>query len=308
MQDNSRSLIINRQPTDTPATGPLVVIVGETASGKSKLAMELAKQFNGEIINADSWQIYKGMDIGTAKPSPDDMSAVKHHLFDIVEPDEDFTAAVYKTSAQTIISAINQKGNLPIMVGGTGLYIDSVLFNYSFAPQSNPELRQELNKKSIDELLLIINQKKLDLTTIDIRNKRRLIRLIETGGIMPTQSKIRENILIIGTTSTRAKLRQNIEKRIEIMFHKGLKHEVRELSETYGWEVEAMKGVGYREFKDYFEGRRSLAETKRKILRSTLNLAKKQRTWFKRNKNIQWINNREEAVDLITTFLSKLNK
>ncbi len=290
--------------TYTPhSSSPLVTVVGETASGKSSIAMELARQFGGEIINADSWQIYKEMDIGTAKPSEEERKEIPHHLIDIVKPDEDFTAAVYKRMAVEKIEEIAGRGKLPIMVGGTGLYIDGVLFDYSFAPPGDSGQREALQQKTIPELLDMIQQKGLDMTGIDTRNKRRLIRLLETGGVKPEQSPLRQNTLVLGVSISRTKLRENIEKRTETMFRAGLKHEVRELAEKYGWDAEAMKGIGYREFYSYFQGEQSLAKTKRKISRSTLALAKKQRTWFKRNPHIQWVENAEEAEKLTRGFL-----
>lgn len=288
----------------TPQPHSLVTVVGETASGKSGVAMEIARQFDGEIINTDSWQIYKGMDIGTAKPSEREREKIPHHLIDIVEPDEEFTAAVYKRMAVEVIKEISSRDKLPILVGGTGLYIDGVLFDYSFAPPGESGQREALQQKTIPELLEIIQRKGLDMTGIDMRNKRRLIRLLETGGAKPEQSRLRPNTLVLGVSISRTKLRENIEKRTEAMFRAGLKHEVRELAEQYGWEVEAMKGIGYREFKPYFEGEQSLAETKRKITKSTLELAKKQRTWFKRNQHIQWVESTEDAKKLTKNFLN----
>ena len=286
---------------------PLIAVVGETAAGKSAAALALAEEFSGEIINADSWQIYRGMDIGTAKPSLDERQRVPHHLFDIVDPNQDFTAAVYKRMAKTVINDIQQRGNLPILVGGTGLYIDGVLFDYSFTPPGNPGERERWQRLDIPELLAEIERRGYSLTGVDTRNKRRLIRLLENRGQMPTQSQMPETTLAIGVqTTSRAQLRRNIEERVEKMFRDGLKHEVQELVQTYGWEVEAMKGVGYREFYDYFEGEQSLAATKRRIIKNTLDLAKKQRTWFKRNRHIVWVESIEAAQSLTADFMANL--
>lgn len=285
------------------ANPKLVVIVGETASGKSAVALQLAKRFDGEIISADSWQVYKSFNIGTAKPLEDEQAAIKHHLIDIREAPEGFSAAIYKDLAKVAITNIAKRGKLPIMVGGTGLYVDSVLFNFSFMAQGSPAERAKLQTKSIDALLTMIKQKQIDLTAIDTRNKRRLIRLLETGGARPTSSSLRPNTLVLGIKIPRAQLRTNIEKRVEIMFRRGLKREVAELAAKYGWEVEPMKGIGYREFKAYFDGTQSLAATKRKIVKSTLDLAKRQRTWFKRNHSIVWMESAAEAQKLVTNFL-----
>ncbi len=281
----------------------LVAVIGQTASGKTAIAMDLARRFNGEIINADSWQIYRGMDIGTAKPSQEERSEVPHHLFDIVDPDDDFTAAVYKRMALDVIDDIHSRGKLPIMVGGTGLYVDSVLFDYSFLPPGSKKLRQQLNDKSIDDLLKLINENGYSLEGIDIRNKRRLIRLIETGGATPRQKELRANTLVLGVSISRTKLRSNIERRVEQMFRRGLKREVRELADRYGWGVESMKGIGYRELKGYFEGSKSNQDVKSQIVRSSLELAKRQRTWFKRNRSIHWIESSDEATELTSNFI-----
>lgn len=284
----------------------LIVIVGETASGKSALAMEIAHQLRGEIINADSWQIYRGMDIGTAKPSREEQQEILHHLIDIIDPDEDFTAAVYKELAQEAIESVARRGKVPILIGGTGLYVDSVLFDFSFLPPGSEAERLELEVKTISELLEMIEAAGYSLDGIDIRNKRRLIRLIETKGQTPKRGPLRPNTLVLGMKVSRTKLRQNIERRVEVMLRRGLKHEVRELADKYGWEVEAMKGIGYREWQAYFNGTQSNQETRRRIVKATLELAKRQRTWFKRNPDIKWIEDIESGVALAATFVGKV--
>lgn len=282
---------------------PLIAVVGETASGKSSVAMELGKRFGGEIVNADSWQIYKGMDVGTAKPSKTDQEEVTHHLLDVVEPDEDFTAAIYKRMAVEAIDKIDARGRVPIMVGGTGLYIDGVLFDYSFLPPGNPYDRERWQSMEIAELINEINNRGYSLDGIDTRNKRRLVRLLENEGREPSRSDLRENTCVVGIYTSRTKLRSNIEQRVEQMFRAGLRHEVRELAEQYGWEAEAMKGIGYKEFYEYFYGTQSMTETKRKIVKNTLELAKRQRTWFKRNRAIIWVTSTNEAIDEVEQFL-----
>jgi tRNA dimethylallyltransferase len=286
-------------------TKPLIVIVGETASGKSSLAMSLARKFNGEIISADSWVVYKEFSIGTAKPTSHEQVEVKHHLIDIAEPTEGFNAAKYKHMAQQAIDEIGLRGSLPILVGGTGLYVDSVLFNYSFLPPASSDIRNELNNLSLNVLLQRANKLKLDVSNIDIRNKRRLIRLIESNGQLPKKDKIRQNTLVIGVSLTSEELSERIYKRANDMFNKGLIEEVLHLKGKYGWDIEPMRGIGYLEFQEYFNGTQTLDETKNRIIASTLQLAKRQRTWFKRNNNIQWICKESEAVDLVTTLLNK---
>ncbi len=236
---------------------PLIVIVGETASGKTALAIEIAKSFNGEIICADSRTVYRGMDIGTAKPTRAERKVIKHHLLDIVEPDEKYNVAKFKKDALTAIEDITSRGKLPIMVGGTGLYIDSVIFDYDFD------------------------------------NK--------------TMSELRPNTLVIGIQRPRDDLKQRIGQRVEEMIKKGLVEEVTMLGNKYGWDNEAMKSTSYRAFAEYVQGKISLEEAKQKFIRNDVLFAKRQRTWFRRNKSIHWITNRGDAVALATTFLSKFS-
>jgi tRNA dimethylallyltransferase len=287
--------------------GPLLVIVGETASGKSALALELAKKFDGELICADSWTVRREVNIGTAKPTAIEQADVPHHLLDVAGPDEDFTAAVFKRLALAAIDDISSRGKLPIMVGGTGLYIDGVLYDYGFLAEGDRIARRELNALTISELLGRIEKEGIALDGVDMRNKRRLIRLLETGGARPTSGKLRPNSLMVGLQVDRPELKGNIEARTEHMITAGLEREVRQLVEKYGWDCEALKGVGYKEWREYFDGSATLAETQQRIIKNTLDLAKRQRTWFKRNKSIQWIStpvNLPKVVDLVTTFLN----
>jgi len=341
---------------------PLVVIVGETASGKSALAMQIAEYIsaaaasrlesvsvrdreaqanrtNGtvqraskghkpemakktaessalpmskladlegaEIICADSWTVYRGFDIGTAKPSNDECRQVPHHLLDIADPPGGFSAAEFKSRAMTAIVDITNRGKLPILVGGTGLYIDSVIFNYGFLPPGEPKERETLSALSIEDLLQIIQTADVDIAGIDVRNKRRLIRLIETKGRRPAKANLRSNTLIIGLNSSKDNIQQRVATRVDTMLASGLEQEVRNLAKRYGWGVEPMKGIGYREFKDYFAGQQTLEQTRERIIRSTFQLGKKQRTWFKRNKSIQWLTNSQQALPIVQNFLSK---
>lgn len=288
--------------------GPLIVIIGETASGKSALAMELAKRFAGEIISADSWTVYKGFDIGTAKPSGLERALVPHHLLDVADPAVGFSAVIFQQLAQAAIDAIHRRGKLPILVGGTGLYIDSVIYQYGFLAAPPPELRGRLNGMSLQEVLELAKQKGLDVSGIDARNKRRVIRLIENDGKLPTKKGLRPNTLLLGLQTPREVLTQRISVRVDAMLDRGLESEVRKLACDYGWDAEPMKGVGYKEWREYFEGSASLDRTHQRIVKNTLDLAKRQRTWFKRNNSIQWIPtpvNLPKIVDLVTTFLNK---
>jgi tRNA dimethylallyltransferase len=286
---------------------PLVVVVGETASGKSALAMELAKRFDGELVCADSWTVYQGFDVGTAKPTAADRAAVPHHLLDVVDAHAGFSAVIFQRLAVRAIADIAARGKLPIMVGGTGLYIDSVLFDYGFLPKSDPTLRVELEAMELDALVARAEDRGFDTTDIDLRNKRRVIRLIENNGIRPTRGAMRENTLVLGMQVPRDELRTRITTRVDAMLADGLADEVGRLAERYGWNVEPMKGVGYKELREYFAGTATLDEARAKIIKNTMDLAKRQRTWFKRNPGIQWINDRSKFVDIVTTFLNKTN-
>jgi len=285
-------------------TKPIIVIVGETASGKTKLATSLAQKFNGEIICADSWTVRREVNIGTAKPSAEEQKLAPHHLLDVVEPCDDFTAAVFKDLANQAIKNISERGRLPILVGGTGLYIDGVIFDFSFLPEGDREAREKLNSLPREELIGLAYQRKLSTEGIDTNNKRRIIRLIETSGAVPKRQTLRPNTLLIGLKITREKLDDRVRGRVDTMIDKGLEQEVKKLAEKYSWDCEALKGIGYREWRLFFEGSQNIEQTKARIIKSTLDLAKRQRTWFKRNKSIQWIAKQREAVDITTTFLN----
>ncbi len=233
----------------------LIVIVGETTSGKSALAINLAQKFDGEIICADSRTVYKGMDIGTAKPSKKDQKNIKHYLLDVVNPDANFTAAEFKKIANISITEISNRGKMPIMVGGTGLYVDGVIFDFEFDKSSD-------------------------------------------------KKHLRPNTIILGLSLDRDQLKQRIVIRTQTMIDNGLGVEAKKLSEKYGWQSPAMTAIGYREFQPYFAGMQTLAETIERINRNTFLYAKRQRTWFKRNKSIQWLDDPRQAVGLVTTFLN----
>lgn len=284
---------------------PLVVIVGETASGKSALAMTLAKELDGEIVSADSWAVYKGFDIGTAKPTQTDQKQVPHHLIDVAEPQKGYSAAVFKQMAAKAIKDITKRGKLPILVGGTGLYVDSVIYNYSFLPASDPKLRQELNDMTLEQLWERTNELGLDTSGIDLRNKRRVIRLIENNGVRPTRSPLRSDTLILGLSIDRKTLQTKIEKRIDAMVKAGFIDEVKSLLVKYPEDIEAFNAPGYRAFKEHVQGKITLDQAKERFRQNDLQLAKKQRTWFKRNNSIHWISDLTEAKTLVKDFLNK---
>lgn len=289
---------------------PLLVIVGETASGKSSLAIELALRLNGEIICADSWTVRREVTIGTAKPSVEEQQLVPHHLLNIVDPCEDFTAAVFKRLANQKIDEITARGKLAIMAGGTGLYIDGVLFDFNFLPVGDRGDRELLNVLSLDQLLEKIAEQGLELGSIDVRNKRRLIRLLETNGALQERQPLRDNTLILGIAIDREVLERRITTRVDAMLAAGLEYEVRRLQTKYGWDCEALKGIGYSQWQLYSLSQKTsadLANTRQRIIKATLGLAKRQRTWFKSNKSIHWLSTPVDmtaTVDLATTILS----
>jgi tRNA dimethylallyltransferase len=285
----------------------LLVIAGETASGKTALGVELAMKFGGEVICADSATVRSGVDIGTAKPTAEERARVPHHLLDVVGPCDVFTAAVFKELALQAMDDINKRGRLTIMVGGTGLYIDGVIYDYDFLPAGDPAEREELNRLSLAQLRDRISHLKLDPAGVDLGNKRRLVRFIETRGRRPARKPLRENTLIIGLRTPREEIERRIISRLDGMLEAGLEDEVRALADKYGWDCEALKGISYAQWKDYFQGGQSLPETRARIIRANFEYAKRQRTWFKRNKSIHWFDNpvdMEEVVESVTTFLN----
>jgi tRNA dimethylallyltransferase len=253
--------------------GPLVVIVGETASGKSATAIELAQKIDGEIICADSRTIYKGMDIGTAKPSTVERELIPHHLLDLIEPDQKFSAAEFKRLANKTIDDIHARGKTPILVGGSGLYIDAIIFDYQFNPESAE------------------------------RNSQNPRHLKNTGTTI--FHTLRPNTCIYGIKLDREVLKDRINKRVKNMLETGLLQEINKLSEQYGWDAPGLNAPAYKAFRPHLEGRISLDGAKALFAKYDLELAKRQRTWFKRNKRIQWLNDRSKIVDIATTKLNK---
>lgn len=283
---------------------PLIAIVGHTASGKSALAMDLAKRFNGEIICADSRTVYTGMDIGTAKPSAKDRKEIAHHLLDVSTPDHQITAAMFKKMAQHAIYDVASRGKIPILVGGTGLYIDAVLFDFSFRPVSSQTQREELERMSVKELQKILINQRMPLPS-NINNPRHLIRQIETGGVAASHRPMRTNTLVIGVVMNKEMLQRQLAARLDRMIEEGLEQEVEALVKKYGWSCPALQTIGYQEFRGVSTKKRIDEDVRAMILAHSMQYAKRQKTWFKRNKHIHWISKKEDVVDLVTTFLYK---
>jgi tRNA dimethylallyltransferase len=292
----------------------LIVILGPTASGKTDLAVKLAKKFNGEIVSADSRQIYKEMNIGTAKPFKKELKSIPYHLIDIINPKQKFNAAIYKKLALKSIEKITQRGRTPFLAGGTGLYIQSILDNMEFPiVPAQKNLRANLEKKTEKELFKIY--KKLDLQGskfIDGKNKRRLIRAIEVCKVTKKpfwqQRKKGEalfNALLIGIKLSEEELEKRINIRVEKMLKLGLKKEVKKLVKKYGWKIQPLQTIGYQEWQDYFKKKIDEEEIKKQIILRTLQFSKRQMTWFKKDKRIKWIKNYKESEKLIEKFFTQ---
>jgi tRNA dimethylallyltransferase len=270
-------------------TLPLVVIMGPTASGKSSVAIEIAKECNGEIIAADSRTIYKYMDIGTAKPTQKEQAEVPHWGIDLIEPGEAYSAADFKQYVQAKIIEIRSRGHVPVLVGGTGLYIDAVVFDYQFGPKADVEYRAILEKMSLDELYLYCLKNNVSLPE-NRENKRYIIRAIEQQGYETTrQNTPVENTIIIGIETEREILRSRINNRIEQLFERGVVEEAKILGKKYGWESEAMKGNIYPILHQYINNEIDLNEAKVKSITLDWRLAKRQMTWMQRNDFIEWM-------------------
>lgn len=272
-----------------PLTPPLVVIAGPTASGKTSLAIAIAKQFNGEIICADSRTIYKGMDIGTAKPTPEEQRAVAHWGLDLVEPGDEFNVAMFKQYALEKIADIRARNKVPILVGGTGLYVDALIFDYELGAAADSSLRHSLEVMTLEQLHDYCHKNNIRLPENEF-NKRYVVREIERQGLHP-QSRATpiEHSIIVGITTNKDILRTRIEHRAEQLFTNGMVEEAKILGKKYGWDNEAMTGNIYPLVKQYLDGGLSKKELQDRFVTSDWRLAKRQTTWLKRNSYILWL-------------------
>lgn len=334
----------------------IIVICGQTGSGKTSLAITLCKKFNGEIVNADSRQVYREMDIGTAKgldkndklqisndkQIPNSKFQTIHeipvYLINIVEPNERYNVGQFKKDAASAIENILLRSKIPFIVGGTGLYIDALVENFQL-PEEIPNNKFQITKKSeipnnknIDELVKLLE--KIDpqaLKIVDLKNKRRVERALEycmtTGKKFSDSRKRGERkyeVLKIAPMVSREKLIKKIDQRVEEMIHEGLEDEVKKLAKKYGWESEAMTGIGYKEWKSLFvksqipnpndqtnpksqiskEEKTEFSSVVEEIKKDTRQYAKRQMTWFKRDKEIHWIEKEKEVEKLVKEFIS----
>lgn len=280
----------------------LILIVGATASGKSQAGVELAKKFNGEIISCDSMQIYEDMDIGTAKVTCEEMQGITHHLIDVVDPTAEFSVGEFATMADKAISDIISHGKTPIVVGGTGLYVDGILYPMTFGGDKNIEIRNELErqlalygKEYMHSMLAEIDP--IDAKKIHPNNTKRVLRALEiynTTGVCKSdlQEKTRDlkyEICMIALDVDRKILYEKIDARVDKMFEMGLLDEVKQLlSRDVRFENQSMQAIGYKEFKEYFNGFKTLEETKEIIKQNSRNYAKRQLTWFRKYDFAKW--------------------
>lgn len=285
---------------------PLIVITGPTGSGKTGLAIELAERYNGEIICADSRTIYRGMDIGTAKPTTEERARVPHYLLDVVEPGERYTVADFQREAYRLIDRIRKVGKVPFLVGGTGLYIDSVVLEYEWPEQALKDgARKALEQKSTDELLTMLKQQHIS-TSVNTQNRRHVVNALVRAGVSGRARLLpRENTHVVAISTDKAVLESRLRDRAQEMFDQGVIEETTRLAERYGWESEAMTSNIYPIIRRVIEGEISEAEATELFVIKDRQLAKRQMTWLKRHDFVQWLP-LEEAGPYIETILEEV--
>ncbi len=291
----------------------VIVIVGPTASGKTSASIKLAEKINGEIISADSMQIYKEMNIGTAKPTLEEMNGIKHYMFDVVAPNETFNVTKYVEKAIECVKEIVSKGKIPIIVGGTGLYVSTLINGIEFCEvNENPNYRKEMTELAEEKGNHYLHEmlEKIDpeaAKNIDANNVRRVIRALEiykvtgkTKTLLDKESRkeVPFDYKLYGIETNREVLYDRINKRVDKMLEDGLIDEVKELLEKYTFSSTAIQGLGYKEVKEYLDGKLSYDEMAEKLKMETRRYAKRQLTWFRREKAIIWCK-LDEIVDRI---------
>ena len=294
----------------------LVVVLGPTASGKTSLAIKLAKEFDGEVVSADSRQIYQGMDIGTAKPM--ELEGIKHWLFDIKKPNQIYTVAQFKKDAVKAIKDIQKRGKLAILAGGTGLYIKAVVENLDIPKvKANPLLRQKIEKEIAERGLEHVFKKLIEFDPeaayiVDPKNPRRVARALEvtllTKKPFSQQRKIGNplfDVLEIGISLPKEKLIERINLRVDQMIKDGLVKEVEDLIKKYGQNQQAFDAIGYREIIDFLNKKTTLEQAANLMKKNTWHFAKRQITWFKKDKKIIWIKSLKEAGALCQDWLCR---
>ena len=291
---------------------PLLIIGGATGSGKSELAVQCAKRLNGEIISADSMQIYRGLDIGTAKVTLEEMQGVPHHLIDICDPSETFTAAEYKAKASEAIADLLSRGKVPILCGGTGLYINAVLYDLSFSGEYDPALRATLFAEAAEKGKQAMHDK---LATLDpdaaarlhVNDEKRVIRAIEkalTGGKKEEDfAEAKYPYVFFVTDLPRETLYRKIGRRVDHMMREGLRDEVRALMDRgIGYDRQCMQAIAYKEWAYLDRGMRE-EEVVELIKKNTRNYAKRQITWFKQYKDAHWVDCSKEVTEIVSDMV-----
>ncbi len=301
----------------------VIVICGPTASGKTALSIELAKKINGEIVSADSMQIYKDMDIGTAKPTKEEMGEIQHYLLDFVSPEERYSVAQYKQDAKKAIKEIISKGKTPIIVGGTGLYVDSLIYEIEYNDiKLDEEYRKYLEKIAEEQGLEELYKKAVEIDPeamkkISLNDKKRIMRVLEiyhsTGKTKTEQEKesrknpVEYDYRVFAINWDREILYERINKRVDIMVDQGLIEEVKEILNKYDTFPTAMQGLGYKEVVDYLNGAYTKEEMIEKIKLETRRYAKRQLTWFRKNKQTIWLDGTNDIQNNINIILEGMN-
>ncbi len=286
------------------SVAPLIVITGPTASGKSSLALKLAKKWGGEIICADSRTIYKGMDIGTAKPTLAEQKAVPHWLLDIAQPGDRFTVADFQRLAFQAITDIRRRGKIPFLVGGTGLYIDAIVLNFVFGPDADNGRRRELESLSVEELLLLHAEQHIALPE-NAKNKRYLVRNIEKNNALTSRMECPDDdTAVFAIDADNDVLKMRIRERIENMFASNIVYETQQLIQAYGPENEAMTGNMYKIIGRLIDGEITQGEAVRLCETKDWQLAKRQKTWLRRHDFVQWVS-AQDAKTAIEAILRK---
>ncbi|MDQ0230424.1 tRNA (adenosine(37)-N6)-dimethylallyltransferase MiaA [Metabacillus malikii] len=302
----------------------LVVIIGPTAVGKTQISIDLAHRLNGEIISGDSMQLYRGMDIGTAKIKTHEMEGIPHHLIDIKEPDEGFSVAEFQSMVRPLIRQISERDKFPMIVGGTGLYIQSVIYDYQFSEApSDPSYRSHLEERLKNEGELALHK---ELSTVDPiaahkvhpNNSRRVIRALEihhctnktmTEYITSQTEEALYDVALVGLTMDREVLYNRINSRVDMMIEEGLVDEVKRLYDKGLRNTQAIQAIGYKELYDYFDGKLSLDDAINLLKQNSRRYAKRQLTWFRNKMNVKWFDmtpqiNYHEKVEEIFTYLA----
>ena len=285
---------------------PLVVIVGPTASGKSSLALRLAQEFEGEIISADSRAVYKTLDIGTAKPTAEERRLIRHWGIDLVEPGVRFTAADFQRHARESIVDIRSRGKTPILVGGTGLYVDSVIYDYEFPP-ARVELRSQYNDWPVEKLQAYCVKNNIKLPT-NGKNPRHLVDAIVRQGYRAKRSELLpSDTFVVGIATEIEVLRERIANRADQIFDSHVIDEARQAGNDYGWDSESMTGNIYPILRQVIDGTISIDAAKELFRISDWQLAKRQLTWLRRDTNIKWLS-LADAYTYLARELVKTNK